>query len=109
MCIITFAISVLQIIEMMLPPEEYGDFTENIDDFMEDEEALEAMREMENERLASPDRKRIKLDSKQPAKQAEMAAQRTLDDITNINQTFKDYRFVVLYLYSSVFKNCCDV
>ena len=69
-----------------MPPEEYGfDFDpgqENFDDFIDDEEAMEAMREMENEspkvHQISPEKKRPRFDS--PPKEEQRP---TLEEITN--------------------------
>ena len=67
-------------------PEDYDYFEEeNMDHFMEDEEALEALREAEQEQFAnanSPAKKRMKFDSVIPpvANEGKIS---TLEDITN--------------------------
>ena len=73
-----------------MPPEEYGfDFQEdNYDQFMEDEEALEALREAENDQhkvQKSPEKKKPRLDQNSPIKLDSPVkfTSQPLGDITN--------------------------
>ena len=84
---------------MQQPPDEYGDFgdfEENMDDFMEDEEALEAMRDLEKEQEHnSPLKKKMKFESNVDSLPvpAPERTHKTLDDITNLDAPISDYRY----------------
>ena len=91
---------------MQQPPEEFGDFgdfEENMDDFMEDEEALEAMRELETEHEhKSPLKKRMKFESAIPPLPVPVPERihKTLDDITNFDVPISEYRYP--YILSNI-------